>query len=491
MMNWLKKATQLSLSYIIFLASAFILLILSINSYRRIQHQKASADLVSHTYHVKFKLEDAFGSLRDGEAAQRGFLLTGDTLFLNRYYSSISNIPKSLSELNYLVSDNKEQQQNLNHFTKLIRYRIQRLNLLLDSAAYFSISKLNLYLKENRKISDQSRVFMQEMQVAEDVLLSERIRQKETEEKSASTFILIFSVFSLLSLVFSFIALVKETRRRTRSEINAELLEKKVNERTLQIQEIINKLNIQNAELEKRNAELSSFTYIASHDLKEPLRKISIFSDRILESEFENLSPKGKDRFERILNSVKKMHVLLDSLFTYAKTGRETNYKLTDLNKVAQQAIDTLQELIDEKEATIEIKDLPELYVIPEQMEQLFTNLISNSLKYIEKDVKPFVKIVAEKEETNGKETPGEFPCWQITFSDNGIGFDEKYKDKMFQIFQRLHNNKEYSGTGIGLAITKKVVENHCGSINAYSPSGDGAVFVIKLPEQPASVKDN
>jgi signal transduction histidine kinase len=150
---------------------------------------------------------------------------------------------------------------------------------------------------------------------------------------------------------------------------------------------------------------------------------------------------------------------------------------------VAEQTVDILDEAIEEKDAEVKYNNLPQLYTIPGQMEQLFINLISNSLKYSKPDVKPSIEITSEKKikRLNGDTLPSE--GWEIRFKDNGIGFDEQYKEKIFQIFQRLHGNEEYSGTGIGLAICKKIVENHNGTITASSSPGEGATFTVFIPE--------
>jgi light-regulated signal transduction histidine kinase (bacteriophytochrome) len=237
-------------------------------------------------------------------------------------------------------------------------------------------------------------------------------------------------------------------------------------------------LSRQNLELEQKNKELNSFTYVASHDLKEPLRKISIFSSRVTETEEQNLSPQGNDYLNKIMQNSNRMQNLIDSILTYARAEREMAFTQTDLTEVAKNAISTLQETIDEKEATVEYANLPVIAAIQEQMEQLFINLISNSLKYSKAGVKPRITINAEKQTGTGA------TWWKISFADNGIGFDEAYKEKIFQIFQRLHTKDQYSGTGIGLAICKKIMDNHNGSISASSTPNEGAVFTVILPEE-------
>lgn len=253
----------------------------------------------------------------------------------------------------------------------------------------------------------------------------------------------------------------------------ADNLEQKVNERTLELEKSKASLTEKNKELEQQNEELTSFTFIASHDLKEPLRKIEIYTNKIRETEQENLSAKSKEYFDKVIETTARMRILLDDIFTYAETGKEGSYEVTNLNEIATLSVQTLQEQIIEKGAAIEYKNLPVLHAIPYQMEQLFTNIIGNSLKYSKKDVKPVIRIETQKSGSD----------WKILFTDNGIGFDETFKLKIFEIFQRLHTRIEYSGTGIGLAICKKIVENHHGKIIANSVIGTGSIFTIIIPQ--------
>jgi PAS domain S-box-containing protein len=252
----------------------------------------------------------------------------------------------------------------------------------------------------------------------------------------------------------------------------ADSLEQQVNERTLELKKSQAELTSKNQELEQQNAELASFTFIASHDLKEPLRKIEIYSNKIIDAEQSNLSGNSKNYLSKLTETTYRMRKLLDDIFTYAETGKKLSYEATNLSEIAALSAHTLQEQINEG-AKVKYANLPTINAIPSQMEQLFTNIIGNSLKYSKKGVKPYIKIETQQDGSN----------WKISFADNGIGFDEAFNEKIFEIFQRLHSRTDYSGTGIGLAICKKIVENHHGSIIANSVNGSGAVFTIILPQ--------
>jgi len=239
-------------------------------------------------------------------------------------------------------------------------------------------------------------------------------------------------------------------------------------------------------DLERTNIDLMAFNHVASHDLQEPLRKIETFISRIEGKEASDLSTNGKNYFSRIKLAAARMRKLIDDLLTFSRTNKDDEiYELIDLNAFMENAIRDLFVLIDEKQAIINTSILPTLNVIPFQIQQLFTNLIENALKYSKKDFQPIITISSEiifgKEEINESFT-SENRLLQICFSDNGIGFEQEHSDEIFKLFNRLHSKNEYSGNGIGLAICKKVVENHKGFINAVSVPNVGSKFTVFLP---------
>lgn len=250
-------------------------------------------------------------------------------------------------------------------------------------------------------------------------------------------------------------------------------------------------LEQQNIELEASNKELLAFNYVASHDLQEPLRKIQTFVSRLSEKEYDKLSDSGKEFMGRINNSVERMRILIEDLLQYSRTTKtEKVFEETDLNDLLDNAKVEQAQSIEEKGAKIQNQPLPKLKVIPFQIQQLFVNLISNSLKYSKSGVTPDVKIsckkvIASDEPMIPKNTKDKF--YKITFKDNGIGFEQEYAEKIFILFNRLHNKNEYEGTGIGLAICKKIVDNHRGFIFATGIPETGATFTVYLPEDSES----
>jgi len=246
-------------------------------------------------------------------------------------------------------------------------------------------------------------------------------------------------------------------------------------------------LQERNKELEKSNKELASFNHVASHDLQEPLRKIQTFISRVSEADKSVMSESAKNYIGKIETSAKRMRVLIDDLLLFSRTNTtKKEFIKVNLNELLDNAESELAEIIEEKKAVIKTNRLPKLSVIPYQIEQLFINLIGNSLKYSQPDVEPEITITSEKvlaSDYSGILDQSVKKYHKIIFTDNGMGFDPQFKETIFVLFQRLHSKTDYPGTGIGLAICKKIVENHKGHITADSIVSKGSVFTVFLPD--------
>lgn len=240
-------------------------------------------------------------------------------------------------------------------------------------------------------------------------------------------------------------------------------------------------------ELDRTNKELEEFAYIASHDLQEPLRKITSFSERLKEKLPANLEPDVQLYLNRMLAATDNMRTLIDNLLEFSRTSRSSEpFVKTDLNNIISEVRADLELKIEESDTTIESAVLPTIDAIPLQMRQLFTNLFTNAIKFKSADSQPRISITSDKlteEEKEHHQLRSNTEYYKIIVKDYGIGFDQEFAMKIFQIFQRLHGKAEYPGSGIGLAICKKIVENHMGVIYAQSEPGKGAEFIIILPE--------
>jgi signal transduction histidine kinase len=268
---------------------------------------------------------------------------------------------------------------------------------------------------------------------------------------------------------------IRKEAQKALKEANL-FLEDKVKERTKELLQM-------NKELEVSNTELQQYASVASHDLQEPLRKIITFTNLLCERFLKDI-PESQSLADKIISSSERMRNLINDLLNYSKLSVTSHFSEIDLKVIVNETIADLELSIQEKEAKIKVEDLPSAEVIPGQIRQVFQNIISNALKFSRNGAVPEVtiwaEIVAEKSFHSKADHFGNFV--RIYISDNGIGFNTKFKEKIFTIFQQLHGRNEYGGTGIGLAIVKKIIEKHNGIITATSIEGEGATFIIVLP---------
>jgi len=291
----------------------------------------------------------------------------------------------------------------------------------------------------------------------------------------------------LKAKVLVFTELYKKNKELQRKEEETAALNHKIIKANEKLAQQYASIERYAAELKQKNAELDAFTQISSHDLQEPLRKIQTFSNMILTKEYSNLSEDGKSKFDRILYAANRMRNLINDLLVFSQAGTaEHAYEHTDLSVIIENVKEALSENIKDKKAVITTELHGKIYIIPFLFVQLLENLTNNALKFSQKDIPLTIEIksrmLAGQELQNEKLQPEQNYC-HITFKDNGIGFDSQHSEKIFGVFQRLHSRDDYDGTGIGLAIVKKIVENHNGIITAAGKPMEGAVFHIYLPQ--------
>ncbi len=232
-------------------------------------------------------------------------------------------------------------------------------------------------------------------------------------------------------------------------------------------------------EIDNKNKELMHFSYIASHDLQEPLRTITSFSKLLALESKRELSEDGKEYLDFIVQAADRMKLLIQELLDYSRIGKNKSLSMVDCNFIIEHLSVDLAAIISSKGATIEVGDLPEVEGFFLEIRQLFQNLISNALKFSSPEVPPVIRIGVEKTAE----------AWLFHVADNGIGIADKHKERIFQIFQRLHHKREYEGSGIGLAYCKKIVELHGGKIWVESELNKGAVFYFTIPFEVAQIK--
>jgi signal transduction histidine kinase len=264
-------------------------------------------------------------------------------------------------------------------------------------------------------------------------------------------------------------------------------LDKSMNEQ----KRIESELRLSAERLYEVNQELQDFAHIASHDLQEPLRKVTTFGERLKSRYSDVLDDRGRDYLERMQNAARRMQGLINGLLMYSRvTTKAKPFVKVDLSEVVQGVLSDLEVRIQETGGTVEVGELPTLNADPLQMRQLFQNLISNALKFTKKGTSAMVKVYSQlikgSADRQGKKR-ADHKYYQFTVQDNGIGFEEEHAERIFGVFQRLQGRTDYEGSGIGLSVCKKIVERHGGSIEAKSAPGEGSAFIIKVPVSPSN----
>jgi len=240
-------------------------------------------------------------------------------------------------------------------------------------------------------------------------------------------------------------------------------------------------LDIKNKQLEQKNKEMEQFAYVASHDMQEPLRTTSSFVELLQRQYQGKLDEKADKYLSFIVQSSDRMKVLIKDLLDYSRIGRKLELIEVNCNKMLKEVLSDLGTAINETGAEIKAEELPVVYGYPTEIKQLFQNLIINAIKFRQKNISPQINISVQQYQGN----------WHFAFKDNGIGIEEKHNERIFIIFQRLHNRTKYEGSGIGLSHCKKIVELHKGKIWVESTPGNGSTFYFTLPVGQAGIQEN
>lgn len=322
--------------------------------------------------------------------------------------------------------------------------------------------------------------------VIEDVLVRHRLSGEERVVRCAAAPVVVNNQVIAAVAVNTDVTEQRRTEAALRkSEEQQRILTQELEER---VQQRTQELIYANQDLERSNQNLQQFAYIASHDLQEPLRKVQAFGSLLLNQLDQQLSDTNRDHLQRIINAGTRMSVLIKDLLTYSRIStRQQTFDTVSLGAILAEVITTLDWTISQREARIRFENLPAVKGDESQLGQLFQNLLSNAIKFTPLTQKPQVSITYQRRDRSelpaDMRTTSDAPSFhQISVSDDGIGFDVKYLDRIFQVFQRLHSRSEFAGTGVGLAICQRVVENHGGAITADSQPGQGATFYVYLP---------
>ena len=454
---------------------ALITLVLAANalvSYRATQTLIENERLETRSHSVLIALGQILSAMKDAETGQRGFIITGVDAFLEPYETAKPRLEREIRKFDELTRNQPNHQRRLGEIKRLATGRlalVEETNELVR-AGQRDAARAIVISGRGKQLMDDLRRVVGEAEAEEGASLAHRIKQSEEGGRRA---IITFAVVNLAA--FALVALAfylnhRELEARAQSEAILQEaktdLERRVRERTLQLSEA-------NIELERSNRELQDFAFVASHDLQEPLRKIQAFGDLLMKDHGAALGPEGRDFLARMRNASQRMHALINDLLTFSRvTTKGQPFTPVDLATVAREVVNDLEGRVRQTGGRVEIGPLPTIEADPLQMRQLLQNLLGNALKFHRPDEPPVVRLDSAVDDG----------FCQLRVTDNGIGFDEKYLDRIFTPFQRLHGRNEYEGTGMGLAISRKIVERHGGEITAQSQPGAGSTFLITLP---------
>jgi signal transduction histidine kinase len=470
-----------------------------------------------HSTDVIVTAEHTLRMAAEAHSAMRGYVVTADPVFLEPYYEARAALPESLGRLKKLVADNKKQAAR----AVAIDEGIQRLLSWLEGTKAIVESGDREAAAERMRRRAGQREMEAMRKIAEELLRQE----SETDEARRTAVVnsqrrvdwlftggallaigaAVLTVWLMTGAIANRLELLSENTRlfaeerelappiRGRDEVAR--LDRAFHDMAVALNAARTREKAYAASLEQRsnsleaaNRELQNFASVASHDLQEPLRKIQAFGDRLRDRYSEALGETGRDYLERMRGAASRMRTLIDDLLTFSRLQTKAKpFELVDLRQIAEEVVSDLEGRIHQTGGHVEIGDLPTIEADATQMRQLLQNLIGNGLKFRRPGVPPVVSVEAEAldSELTEADAAGGLPessTWRIIVRDNGIGFDEKYLDRIFDVFQRLHSRGEFEGTGMGLAICRRIVIRHGGEITAEASPGQGATFLITLP---------
>jgi signal transduction histidine kinase len=396
--------------------------------------------------------------LLDAETAERGYLVSGDSSYLQPYNTALPQIDTSLRTLRVYMKEDRSQLLKLDSLEEFVRQKlayILNLNNLKRQkdepaiAAIMATHKGKFWMDKIRHVSEA-------MQLAEETLFNERRVATEKSIARSKTVFQTEGIFALLVTMFLGYLILTELKRRTRAEKN---------------------MLAANQELHMKNKEVEQFAYIASHDLQEPLRTVANFS-MLLNKKLEgNPDPAVASYLGYVTSGTTRMSKLISDLLEYSRFGKDAHMVVIDCKQLVEEVISDMHELISETKTRIQLGYLPVLTGYP-FLKSLFQNLISNAIKFSGKNQHPVISISSIERKTD----------FLFSVKDNGIGIEKEYFDRIFIIFQRLHNRSEYPGTGIGLAQCRKIAELHKGAIWVDSEQGKGTTFHFTIAKKQESL---
>jgi signal transduction histidine kinase len=419
-----------------------------------------------HTHVVIETLDVVLVDALDAEIALRDYIIAGDESYVEAYRQAIGRMRGYVIELRNLTADNSIQQRALDRLESLIKVK------LTDTEDWLGLGKRGastttfeaMRIGTTKQLMDRIRATLLEIKQEEQRLLAKRSAATEASSQKNKVEIVIVDVLAVLVLLSAGAVIWRETEQRRRAEVNIRALNTSLEKKTVELRESAR-------DLTRSNRDLEQFAYVASHDLQEPLRMVASFTQLLAKRYQDKLDKDAHDFIEYAVDGATRMQTLISDLLNYSRVGAQAKaVKLTNCDAILQRVLLNLKFAIADVGAVITHDSLPVLMGNDTELNQLFQNLVGNAIKFRGENP-PRVHVSSEPNE-NG---------WKISVQDNGIGISPEHRERIFLIFQRLHSRAEYPGTGIGLAICKKIVERYGGHIWIESPPQGGSIFSFTI----------
>ena len=451
-------------------AAAAALIVVAVLSYGSLIRNVEDRKWVTHTYEVLEKLDYARISFSEAETSERGYLLTGRDAHLEVYRNAVAGLGGRLKELRELTVDNPRQQAALRNLAPLILEKLASMQSQIGTRDAGGLAAAAGVVEEGsgKTLMDEIRAGIAGIKGEEDRLLVLRSAELESSSRATRRLIVVGEAMGFCFLFLAGVVIFQEMRKRATAEteirrLNADL-ERRVEERTTELGE-------RAKELERSNLELQQFAYVASHDLQEPLRTISSFTQLLAKRYQNQLDDKAREFINFAVDGCKRMQMLINDLLSFSRVGTQgKEFAAVSCEAALERVLKMMKLTIEGSKARITKDPLPIVLADELQLCQLLQNLIGNAIKFKGEDA-PRIHISAEAVGIG----------WKIAVRDNGIGIAPEQNDRIFIIFQRLHTKMQYPGTGIGLAICKKIAERHGGKIWVEPDPEGGSVFYFTI----------
>lgn len=449
-----------------------LLICVGILSYWSVVQNANERQWVGHTHLVLEKLDALSANLIDAETGERGYLLTGKESYLAPYNGAASKLRENSKDLRQMTADNPVQQRTLDGLETVMAARLAILQHEIDIRRQAGLAAAAHFVAESsgKQETGQARMEIAAMRQEEDHLLVQRSLGVERTSLRTRVVIITGNALAVLLLLSAGIVVQREMVRRKDAEDEIRLLNVDLERR---VEELAKSMK----DLARSNSELQQFAYVASHDLQEPLRMVASFTQLLGKRYKEKLDDDARDFINYAVDGATRMQTLITDLLSYSRVGTQGKpLESTQCDEVLDRVLSNFKLAVKESGAVITRDPLPTVMADALQLGQLFQNLIANAIKF-HGEGSPSVHVSAERRGGD----------WEISVRDNGIGISQEYADRIFVIFQRLHTKTEYPGTGIGLAICKKIAERHGGRIWVEPSPGGGSTFRFSIPARESS----